>query len=101
MWVDWHSGHCIEINYMIDYLISDRSLQKSYFNLPTPKIVPIAICKLTPLLSLSEVNPYGKQIAAVFRVQLLLFIKKRAIVLTIKVLGFRNDKSFRSLTKEG
>jgi hypothetical protein len=52
-------------------------------------------------MSLPESNPYDESITAISRFKLLLLLKNRAILLYIKVLEFRNDKSFRSLTKEG
>jgi hypothetical protein len=56
---------------------------------------------VSPLLSLSQVDPYGEVITAISRFKLLLFLKNRVIVLCVKVLEFRNERSFRSLTEEG
>jgi hypothetical protein len=42
-----------------------------------------------------------RELTAIFKFQLLLLANNRAILLSIKLLSFRNDKSFRSLTEEG
>jgi hypothetical protein len=73
-----------------------RQLAKYIFN-----IWHITRIGFIPLLSLPESNPYAESITAISRFKLLLLLKNRAILLYIKVLEFRNDKSFRSLTKEG